>query len=472
MALADLLVPSFVEVGKIKIGTLGEARTSKSGSTWRPPVKLDHFIITTLYRNDQGMLIQDAELMEALKEFRDADKKLRSIPVMFGSNDLEEIMQTAYVWYVGKQLAGRADGREAVFNNDPETGKVLPEPKVYKWHPSWLERFDPCWYPNDPSKRKSLFKLFTSVNVMVASPAARWGGFYRFRTTSEISARQLYGSLLHLRKLTGGVLRGLVFRMVVRPMVVTPNGQTTTVHVVHVEYVNSDLKQLQGAAREQAAFELANVTAVVETERQYKMLVAAGKDEEPDEDLVVVEEEDKAELPPKQPTVADKQVAALAEIEKTLKAAPDKKAFLDFWNGPRLKELWAILDDAQQQVAIAIKDTCKAELAKPKEPAKTPPPHDEAEPPAADETPLESQGPPTEEIKEDEPPKEQKKPPATAGANIVKEIERLSAAAGGWAHVRETLGKEIGFTGSRVKDLTAEEALGLLERLKKETVPA
>jgi hypothetical protein len=45
------LVPRLPERGKIKIGGLDpRARTAQSGREWQPPVKYDHFVITTLRR--------------------------------------------------------------------------------------------------------------------------------------------------------------------------------------------------------------------------------------------------------------------------------------------------------------------------------------------------------------------------------------------------------------------------------------
>ena len=42
--------PTLPERGKIKIGQHGAERQGKSG-TYRLPVKLDHFVVTTLHRD-------------------------------------------------------------------------------------------------------------------------------------------------------------------------------------------------------------------------------------------------------------------------------------------------------------------------------------------------------------------------------------------------------------------------------------
>ena len=55
------------EAGKIKIGIKGAMITSKNNKEFRPPVKLDHFILTTTEKDTAGDYILDTALMEALK---------------------------------------------------------------------------------------------------------------------------------------------------------------------------------------------------------------------------------------------------------------------------------------------------------------------------------------------------------------------------------------------------------------------
>ena len=317
MALADLLPVSFVEIGKIKIGGRGIARQSKSGGTYRQPEKYDHFVITTLFRDDKTEnFVLDTPLMDALKDHADKDGKIRSIPILFGSNNLDEVMQTSYTWYIGKTCGARTDGQTITFFCDPKTGQRLPEPKEYKWHTDYLELPDPT-----SRQPKKLLKRFTTLNCMIASPAARFGGFYRFRTTSEISSRQLYGSLMHFagpRGLCPGTLRGLPFRLVVRPMPVAPDGKPSIVQVVHVEYVNSDLKALQAAAHDQRKLELEGIQMVVAAAEQYKMLLASQKDDEPDDDLVDDAELPMLPMPGREPSKAEKEAAALPSIRPRL----------------------------------------------------------------------------------------------------------------------------------------------------------
>ena len=82
MSLQHMLKPRLVELGAVRIGTLGEERTSRSGGTYRLPQKLDHFIVTTNVRDDHGLLKNDVGLLERLKsDYADTDGEVRAIPI-------------------------------------------------------------------------------------------------------------------------------------------------------------------------------------------------------------------------------------------------------------------------------------------------------------------------------------------------------------------------------------------------------
>lgn len=284
MSLQQLIRPRICELGKIKIGGLGEPRPTRDGqSTWNPPVKLDHFVITTLNRDDYGRLIPDVDLMNSLRQYADPDGKLRRIPIALLSNDVQEVLQAAWVWYCGKKLGARSDGTTLTKFHDPDTGARLPQPETVPWKLEYADRRDRQGQP--------FFKLHTMLNVVIAAGSARWGGVYKFRTTSQITASQLYGSLMHLRELTGGVLRGLPLRLVVRPVQVAPEGRPNTVYVVHLELVGNDLAEIQESAMRRAQVELTNARSLAVAQREYRALLSAPDqfDDDADEDEVVRE---------------------------------------------------------------------------------------------------------------------------------------------------------------------------------------
>jgi hypothetical protein len=119
-----------------------------------------------------------------------------------------------------------------------------------------------------------LFKLHSVFNCVIAAQEARWGGVYRFRTTSIISFRQLHGSLVHLSQLTGGILIGMPLTLVVHPIQVSPEGKPTTVHVVHVELRGGDMVELQRQALSYSEYRLKFADQIQSTTRQYRKLLS------------------------------------------------------------------------------------------------------------------------------------------------------------------------------------------------------
>lgn len=268
MSKLDVFFPNarMTELGKIKVGGLGEKRATKSGGTFRMPVKHDHFTITTMHRNPDGDLIADADLMgQLVTEYGDADKQLRQLPISVLSNEIDDVLQTAYVWYGGKTVGARSDGHTVTWLNSPRDGARLKEPLVEPWRPEMLDLAN--------SKGQKLFKMHSTFNCVIRVPQARWGGVYRFRTTSVISAGQLYQGLIGIASLTGGVLIGMPLFLVVRPQQVAPDGKATTVYVVHVELRGPDMLALQRQALDLARFQLENREQIREIQTAYKKLM-------------------------------------------------------------------------------------------------------------------------------------------------------------------------------------------------------
>lgn len=276
MALRDMLTPRVVELGAIKIGSLGDERKSRSGKTYRLPVKLDHFVITTKYRGNGGVFEEESDLMDSLREeYADDDGHLRRIPIAVLSDDIEDILRSSWVHYRGNKCIARSDGVTLWKYADFKTGEMLEEPEQLPWE----EKYEKMTFDSAP-----LFKKHTSLDCVISSSKARWGGVYRFRTTSVISGDQIYGSLMHLKQLTGGVLVGMPLMLVVRPMHVSPNGKTSTVYVVHVELHGPDLVGLQTRALELAKFQREHRSQLSSMRREIRRVMSdPGVDE--DEDL-------------------------------------------------------------------------------------------------------------------------------------------------------------------------------------------
>jgi len=318
MGLSDImdLLPgggsNLVTLGNIKIGGKSrQARKSASGNVWFAPIKYDSFHLTTMNRDETGHLIEDDRLMKELVAVPGCSDngKLRAIPIRLLSDDIEEVLQSSICWYGRKSIGARSDGKTVRWFYDPKTMKPYDPPIDAPFTPEML-----TWKAGS----NPMFKIHSIFNCVVASSESRWGGVYRFRTTSVISFKQLHASLLHLGQLTGGILIGMPLMLCLRPMQVSPEGNATTVHVAHVELRGGDLKQIQGEALEQMRFRLQFRDQVQKTAVQYRKLLAGPGMEENGEAAEIAAEfqsDEVAEDPDEGHAVAsapDSKVAALA----------------------------------------------------------------------------------------------------------------------------------------------------------------
>lgn len=270
-----------VELGKIKIGGLGASRATTSGGNFRMPRKDDHFTVTTLNRNPTGDLIPDVKLMTQLMDEYGEDGKLRQLPIRVLSDDINDILQSSWVCYGGKKCFARSDGKtlEWLYDNN---GQKLSPPRIEDWTPEMETR--------KSSRGGPLFKLHTVLNCVIAAEQSRFGGVYKFRTTSIISFKQLYASLLQVSQLTGGILTGMPLVLVLRPVQVAPEGKATTVHVVHVELRGAGLMELQAQAVKQMEWRIQNKRGLMAAQTEYKKLLLPPGQESDSEAAEIVEE--------------------------------------------------------------------------------------------------------------------------------------------------------------------------------------
>lgn len=349
MGLFDIVQPRVAELGKIKIGgKKAETRQSSGGGEWRAPEKYDHFVVTTLHRDEKGDLIRDEALMASMSEFAGKDGKLRQLPVAVLSDDIDEVMQASWVWYSGKRVAARSDGK--TLTKFFENGNWLPTPKFAEWKPELAEAKD--------SGGNRLFKMHAVFNCVITAKQAHWGGVYKFRTTSQITASQLAGSLLEIKQLTGGKLRGMPLRLAIRPLQVSPNGVATTVYVVHCELVGDDLLQLQNMAMERAKVELSYASQIRSASIEYRKLIAPPGVNESERDVVEITEEFHPELAAR---ITAEQTERISELLKTLGHTAD-------WIKPHLPERYCCTELAQLDKSQADDVIKRLESALPKKP--------------------------------------------------------------------------------------------------------
>lgn len=300
------------ELGKIKIGKLGPERKSQnSGKTWRPPVKLDHFVITTLQRDEAGNLIEDTQLMQRLAAAQGVKPDaIRELPVAVLSDDIDEILIAQHCLYPGKTMAAKCDGVTCTWLQSQ--GKKLDKPVVV-----------PC----NGEHEKEGWKTHATFNCVIATGDARWGGVYKFRTTSAMSLGRLYGSLQQIQLLTGGLLQAIPLRLVVEEVTVAPEGTPTKVYIVRAEMRGDNLNQIQQQALQLAQMRLTNAKHLRAARSEYLKLLSAPGDDETEEEQASISAEFHAEDEPSGPVVeATKAATGATDLPPALLADPARTA--------------------------------------------------------------------------------------------------------------------------------------------------
>lgn len=268
--------PQLAEAGKIKIGGLGEKRTSKSGNEYRLPVKFDHFVITKTTRDQNGDLFIDADLMMELKP--DKDQNIRAIPIVLHSDEIEEVFPTAYALYSGKKCHCRGNGETAIRREVIDDQYTNREKEISC----------PCDYLDGDGKYicKANGKLYCSI---VAGSSAVAGAVHIWRTTSIISVQRMLGSLIQIKSICG-TLRGIPLWLKIEPIAVDPSGQgSITVYCCHVELRAKDVLQVQERALQ--SMKLRDQLASPE----YRGLLSAPGESETDEEQAEIAAEFYAE---------------------------------------------------------------------------------------------------------------------------------------------------------------------------------
>ena len=206
------LTPRLAEVGKIKIGMLGELRKSKNNKEFRLPVKLDHFLVTTTDKGPDGNFIHDTHVMESLGDTP------TEIPIRLLFDDIDMNFFTSYQYYHGRKCVCRGDGETA--ERVHKQGTPKEEIKTIKCD------FETC----DHAKKG---KCKVSGILSCSLPASEYlGGVYRFRTHGWHSVNGILAALQFFQKNTNGVLQGLPLKLKFLKQHTEDHGSVPTVTIV------------------------------------------------------------------------------------------------------------------------------------------------------------------------------------------------------------------------------------------------
>lgn len=269
------LSPGLVERGKIKIGEKGAKRTSNGGKEWQPPVKLDHFLVTSMERGLDGNFLHDKDVMAKLGD------KPREIPIQLVYDDINLNFPSRYACYIGKTLWCSGDGQQARRANTNEQGVLQPGHHLVQCP---CPRQDPTYTGSDKCKiTGTLSAVITGADVV--------GGVWKFRTTSYNSVVGILSSLAMIKRITGGRLAGIPLVMKLSPKAVTDpvKGSQQTIYVVSVEYRGS-VQALRTAGYLALREDKEHGVKIELLEDQARVMLAERRDEfEDDADDVVAE---------------------------------------------------------------------------------------------------------------------------------------------------------------------------------------
>jgi hypothetical protein len=197
---------TLAEVGKIKTGFKGKMIESKNGAKFQPPMKLDHFIVTTTERDaSTGNLIEDGEFMAKL------GGKPRQLRIRLPFDTIDKNFFTQFQSYHGGKKVCSGDGetaeRRGIITVKGEKGKeqlqIVGEEKT-----SVKCDFETC-----PIAQAGKCKVSGILSVFLPE-SGDLGGVYKYRTHSWNGVSSILGALEFFAANTGGILQGLPLKLV------------------------------------------------------------------------------------------------------------------------------------------------------------------------------------------------------------------------------------------------------------------
>lgn len=212
------------EAGKIKIGKKGAETTSSTGTVFRMPTRLDHFLITTTERDAAGDYVPDEALMNRIKDEKvgiiNKNGDLIGIPIRLLYEDTELNFPTRYASYVKGKLSCYGDGVQSWSRlDDFKNSRPCPCPRLA------------ADYTGDDKCKPN------GALTCVIDAANLFGQVHIFRTTSINSVMGILGGIDLIKAATKGHIAGIPLMLVVsNKSTITPSGSPTTVQVVSICY--------------------------------------------------------------------------------------------------------------------------------------------------------------------------------------------------------------------------------------------
>jgi len=199
------------------------------------PQQLDHFIFQRKSQRGSGMSAEVIWEIDVEKTDH-FGKTCREVGIILLDDDPDVVFRTEYAWWTKIQKQCWGDGETAT-RRTPEC------PRGETWEPCANEG---CPDLEDEHCRPSgdLYFLLADYPTL--------GTICKLHTSSYQSIREIYAALETIRNVTGGRLKGLRLKLFVRAEKNTYTDKkrnsrmTGTKHVLGLELITGDVKQLQG----------------------------------------------------------------------------------------------------------------------------------------------------------------------------------------------------------------------------------
>jgi len=213
------------QLGFIKIGGKGQERVSAKGYKYRMPVKFAGFLITSMVKDKTDNYTPHPLYSKMLENYgvQIGDNKfLRSFPVTFASDDIEEIVYTYKGVFTASETVCISKDGEIGFNYQKQENVAC----------------ETC-----PMKKDC--KLHGIVKVLLRHPEnpqkVLTGGSFLFKTVSYNSLRAIVDSLVQLKKIHGKLTGIPAFMTWDETMVKRQTEQGTVMQTVPIVYFTSQL---------------------------------------------------------------------------------------------------------------------------------------------------------------------------------------------------------------------------------------
>jgi hypothetical protein len=238
------------------------------------PEKLDHFRIVA--KNEKGDWVEDSRLQNKLIDLYctkikgeegqpDRTSKLREFDIVFledppqvalqngmVSYDLESLFRTELAFWTATERKCFGNGKEAqrsvTMLSKEDAAFAGPDARYVKWSKCG----DGC-----PEYETGKCKPTAALNFIFKDHPVM-GSVANFKTTSFESIQRIQGSLMQILQTTGGRLRGIPLKMVLRPGKTTytnPEGKRVSGNAffVNIEFRHEDWTKLVPQLMEQSA---------------------------------------------------------------------------------------------------------------------------------------------------------------------------------------------------------------------------